>query len=155
MPKRNHPKTPQQTPDLKPDGIHEDVNPVGMLDALIATGMLVEDALDLLAETDPTLAQDAFIKWGNGREIDSDICLAGRKWVQWLPPNMKLNSHLDLKGCVNLIRLPKNLQMLHFGEITLSGCNQLDRIIPKDMKMHLYSLIFTEIGTYRWFDHPK
>lgn len=122
---------------LRPD-------PLAPLTPLLASGMSIVEALDVIAEVDPDVAMSAFLAWGNGKWM-VDLDLSGRPWVRAIPESMDIRDTLELRDCRNLESLPNHLSAGTY--INLQGCESWDRILPAGLDIP-GAVILTDLGTF-------
>lgn len=134
MPKRNHAPTPQQACDLGLEVVQNDIDPIDMLNALLATGMTAGEALKAMGEHSPRIAANAFARtldrFLGDREDVLDVSYAN--WLTHLPEGLVLpmNSVLDLTGCKNFRSLPKTMEMCAGSTLRLVGSGWDQKVQP-------------------------
>ncbi len=119
-------------------------DPLASLTPLLASGMGIVEALDLIAEVDPDAAMSAFLTWGDGKWM-IDLDLSGRSWVRSLPESMDIRDTLELRDCLNLRSLPNCLSAGTY--INIQGCESWDHILPAGLDIP-GAVILADLGTF-------
>jgi hypothetical protein len=104
--------------------VHAGIDPVGMLNALVATGMDAGEALKTIADQDPKAARSAFRQaWSQLLGHRMELDLSGADWLKTLPEGIIVPYHgsLILTNCRNFHCLPKKIRIEGHAELHLEG----------------------------------